>query len=132
MLNDIIADALTRIRNASMRKLEATELLHSNTVEAMVNVLQQKEYIDSFKVEEGKGNKKTITVVLKYDDNNNSVINEIKRVSKSGRRVYKNSAELKSFKNGHGLIIVSTNKGVISNDEAFAANVGGEVLCTVW
>lgn len=132
MLNDIIADALTRIRNASMRKLEATELLHSNTVEAMVNVLQQKEYIDSFKVEEGKGNKKTITVVLKYDDNNNSVINEIKRVSKSGRRVYKNSSELKSFKNGHGLIIVSTNKGVISNDEAFAANVGGEVLCTVW
>lgn len=132
MLNDIIADALTRIRNASMRKLEVTELLHSNTVEAMLNVLQQKEYIESFKVEEGKGNKKSISVVLKYDDNGSSVINEITRISKPGRRVYKNSTELKSFKNGHGVIVVSTNKGVISNDEAFAANVGGEVLCTVW
>eukprot|EP01155_Anaeramoeba_flamelloides_P001066 Anaeramoba_flamelloidesa1054245_541.p12 GENE.a1054245_541~~a1054245_541.p12 ORF type:complete len:133 (-),score=11.36 a1054245_541:4478-4876(-) len=132
MLNDIIADALTRIRNASMRKLEVTELLHSNTVEAMLNVLQQKEYIESFKVEDGKGQKKSISVVLKYDDRDNSVINEIKRVSKPGRRVYKNSSELKSFKNGHGVIVVSTNKGVISNDEAFAANVGGEVLCTVW
>ena len=132
MLNDIIADALTRIRNASMRKLEVTELLHSNTVEAMLNVLQQKEYSDSFQVEEGKGHKKSISVVLKYDESNNSVINEISRVSKPGRRVYKNSAELKSFKNGHGVIVVSTNKGVISNDEAFSANVGGEVLCTVW
>ncbi len=132
MLNDIIADALTRIRNASMRKLEVTELLHSNTVEAMVSVLQKKEYVESFKVEEGKGNKKSISVVLKYDDNGNSVINEITRVSKPGRRVYKNSAELKNFKNGHGVIVVSTNKGVIANDEAFAANVGGEVLCTVW
>jgi len=132
MLNDMIADALTRIRNASLRKLEVTTLLHSNTVEAMLNVLQQKEYIDSFKVEEGKNNKKSISVVLKYDDRDNSVINEITRVSKPGRRVYKNSSELKSFKNGHGVIVVSTNKGVISNDEAFAAKVGGEVLCTVW
>jgi small subunit ribosomal protein S8 len=132
MLNDMIADALTRIRNASMRKLEVTELLHSNTVEAMLNVLQQKEYIESFKVVEGKNNKKTINVVLKYDDRDNSVINEIKRISTPGRRVYKGASELKSFKNGHGVIVVSTNKGVISNDEAYAANVGGEVLCTVW
>jgi small subunit ribosomal protein S8 len=69
---------------------------------------------------------------LKYDDNEKSVINEIKRVSKPGRRVYKNASEIKNFKNGYGTIIVSTNKGVIANDEAHAANVGGEVLCTVW
>jgi small subunit ribosomal protein S8 len=131
MMNDIIADALTRIRNAALRKLEVATLLHSNTVEGVVNVLQQKEYVDSFKVVED-GNKKTIKVVLKYDENDNSVINELTRVSKPGRRVYKHSTELKSFKNGYGTIIVSTNKGVIANDEAFAANVGGEVLCTVW
>ena len=131
MMNDIIADALTRIRNAAMRKLEVATLLHSNTVEGLVKVLQQKEYIDSFKVVED-GNKKTIKIVLKYDENENSVINELTRVSKPGRRVYKPSAELKSFKNGYGTIIVSTNKGVIANDEAYAANVGGEVLCTVW
>jgi small subunit ribosomal protein S8 len=131
MMNDMIADALTRIRNAALRKLEVTTLLHSNTVEGLVKVLQQKEYVDSFKVVED-GNKKTIKVVLKYDENENSVINELTRVSKPGRRVYKPASELKSFKNGYGTIIVSTNKGVIANDEAFASNVGGEVLCTVW
>ena len=69
---------------------------------------------------------------MKYDDNEKSVINEITRVSKPGRRVYKNFSDIKNFKNGYGTIIVSTNKGVIANDEAFAAKVGGEVLCTVW
>jgi small subunit ribosomal protein S8 len=132
MMNDLIADALTRIRNAAMRKLDVATLLHSNTVEGVVKVLQQKEYIESYKVVDGENNKKTITVVLKYDDNENSAINEIKRISKPGRRVYKNASELKNFKNGYGTIIVTTNKGVIANDEAFAANVGGEVLCTVW
>lgn len=132
MMNDIIADALTRIRNAAMRKLEVTTLLHSNTVEGVLTVLEGKDYIESFKVVEGENHKKTIQVTLKYDENDNSVINEIKRVSKGGRRVYKASTELKNFKNGYGTIIVSTNKGVIANDEAFASNVGGEVLCTVW
>lgn len=132
MMNDIIADALTRIRNAAMRKLEVATLLHSNTVVGVLNVLQQKEYIESFKVIDGENNKKSIQVTLKYDDNDNSVINELKRVSTPGRRVYKSAPEIKSFKNGYGTIIVSTNKGVIANDEAHAANVGGEVLCTVW
>ena len=132
MMNDIIADALTRIRNAAMRKLEVATLLHSNTVVGVLNVLLQKEYIAGFKVIDGQNNKKTIQVELKYDDNEKSVINEITRVSKPGRRVYKSASEIKSFKNGYGTIIVSTNKGVIANDEAYAANVGGEVLCTVW
>ncbi len=132
MMNDIIADALTRIRNAAMRKLEVATLLHSNTVVGVLNVLLQKEYIAGFKVIDGQNNKKTIQVELKYDDNEKSVINEIKRVSKPGRRVYKNASEIKSFKNGYGTIIVSTNKGVLANDEAHAANVGGELLCTVW
>ena len=132
MMNDIIADALTRIRNAAMRKLEVATLLHSNTVVGVLNVLLQKEYIAGFKVIDGQNNKKTIQVELKYDDNEKSVINEITRVSKPGRRVYESASEIKNFKNGYGTIIVSTNKGVIANDEAYAANVGGEVLCTVW
>lgn len=132
MMNDIIADALTRIRNAAMRKLEVATLLHSNTVVGILSVLEQKGYIEGFKVIDGENNKKTIQVTLKYDDNEKSVINELTRVSTPGRRVYKNASEIKSFKNGYGTIIVSTNKGVIANDEAFAANVGGEVLCTVW
>ncbi|MBU3013984.1 30S ribosomal protein S8 [Poseidonibacter lekithochrous] len=132
MMNDIIADALTRIRNAALRKLEVATLLHSRTIVGVLNVLQQKEYITGFKVIDGQNNKKTIQVELKYDDNEKSVINEITRVSKPGRRVYKNFSDIKTFKNGYGTIIVSTNKGVIANDEAYAAKVGGEVLCTVW
>ena len=132
MMNDLIADALTRVRNAAMRKLEVTTLVHSNTVEAVCNVLKEKEYIEDYKVVDTDPQKKTISVTLKYDDSDKSVINELKRLSKSGRRVYKNASELKSFKNGYGTIIVSTNKGVISNDEAYKQNVGGEVLCSVW
>ncbi len=132
MMNDIIADALTRIRNAALRKLDVATLLHSNTVVGILEVLQAKEYIDGFKVIDGSNNKKTVQVTLKYNDNEQSVINEITRISKPGRRVYKNASEIKSFKNGYGTIIVSTNKGVIANDKAFADNVGGEVLCTVW
>ncbi|MCK9161164.1 MAG: 30S ribosomal protein S8 [Arcobacter butzleri] len=132
MVNDMIADALTRLRNASLRRLEVTTLLHSNSVEAMVKVFQDKGYIDSFKVVEGENNKKSISIVLKYDDNGKAVINEVTRVSKPGRRVYKGYTELKSFKNGYGTIVVSTNKGVLSNDDAYAAKVGGEVLCTIW
>jgi small subunit ribosomal protein S8 len=132
MMTDLIADALTRIRNASMRKLEATTVVHSNIVEAVCNVLKEKEYIEDYKVVDTNPEKKTINVSLKYDDNGKSVINEMKRLSKSGRRVYKNASELKSFKNGYGTIIVTTNKGVIANDEAYKQNVGGEVLCSVW
>jgi len=132
MMNDLIADAITRIRNASMRKLDVTTLIHSNTVIAVLEVLVKKEYVESFNVEELENNKKTVKVVLKYDDNDNGVINEVKRISKSGRRVYKNASELKSFKNGYGTIIVSTNKGVMANDEAYKQNVGGELLVSIW
>jgi small subunit ribosomal protein S8 len=131
MINDVIADSLTRIRNAGMRRNDVTTLVYSKTVEAILSILKEGEYIESYKVIED-GNKKSINVVLKYDEKGRFVINEIKRISKPGRRVYKNASELKSFKNGYGIIIVSTNKGVISNTEAYKANVGGETLCSIW
>jgi len=132
MVNDLVADALTRIRNASMRKLEVTELLHSKLVESVVKIIHDKGYIESYNVVEAEGNKKTIKVVLKYDDNGNQVINELKKISKPGRRVYKGAEDIKRFKNGYGTIIVSTSKGVISNDEAYKNGVGGEVICSIW
>ncbi len=130
-MTDIIADSLTRIRNAAMRRLETTELLHSNMIEAIVSILVEKDYLESFSVEEN-GNKKTIKVVLKYDDNGRSVINEIKRISKPGRRIYKSKDEIKRFKNGYGTLIVSTSKGVLPNDEAYKLGAGGEVICSIW
>ena len=130
-MNDLISDALTRIRNASMRRLDTTKLLHSNVVEGVLKVLETKGYVESFNVVEEE-RKKFINVVLKYDERGASVITEIKRVSKPGRRVYKGKDEIKRFKNGYGTIIVSTNKGVLANDAAYKEGVGGEVLCTVW
>ena len=131
MVNDLISDSLTRIRNAAMRRLDATTLMHSKSVEAVVSILKDKGYIDSFNVIE-EGVKKTINVVLKYDEDGKTVINEMKRVSKPGRRVYRPVSEIKRFKNGYGTIVVSTSKGVLPNDKAFELGIGGEVLCTVW
>jgi small subunit ribosomal protein S8 len=131
MMTDIIADSLTRIRNAAQRRLDVTTLLHSKTIEATVSILVDKGYLESFKVKED-GNKKTIKVVLKYDENGHSVINEVKKISKPGRRVYQSADEVRSFKNGYGTLVVSTNKGVIANDEAFKQKVGGEVICSIW
>lgn len=131
MLNDLISDGLTRIRNAAMRRLETTKLLHSNVVEATLSILATKGYIESYNVVE-EDKKKFINVVLKYDEHGRSVINELKRVSSPGRRVYKGKDEIKRFKNGYGTIIVSTSKGVLSNEDAHKAGVGGEILCSVW
>jgi len=130
-MTDIIADSLTRIRNAAQRRLDVTTLLHSKTIEATVSILVDKGYLESFKVKEN-GPKKTIKVVLKYDENGHSVINEVKKISKPGRRVYQSASEVKTFKNGYGTLVVSTNKGVLANDEAFKLSVGGEVLCSIW
>ena len=131
MINDLVSDSLTRIRNAGMRQLNTTTLVHSKSVEAMVKILVDKGYIESCNVVEN-GVKKTIKVVLKYDDNGRCVINEMKRVSKPGRRVYKGKEDIKRFKNGYGTIIVSTSHGVLPNDKAYELGIGGEVMCTVW
>ena len=130
-MTDIIADSLTRIRNAATRRLDVTTLLHANSIEAIVSILVDKGYLESYKVKED-GNKKSIKVVLKYDENNKSTINEIKRVSTPGRRVHKGKDEIKVFKNGYGTLVVSTSQGVLPNDEAYRRGIGGEVLCSVW
>jgi len=131
MVNDLISDGLTRIRNAAMRRMDTAELMYSKTVEAVLAILQDKGYIDSVSVKEN-GNKKTLSVVLKYDDNGRTVINEVKRVSTPGRRVYKGAKDIKRFKNGYGTIVLSTSSGVMDNNKAHELGVGGEVLCTIW
>jgi len=131
MINDLIADAITRIRNAGMRRLSTATLLHSKSVEAVANILVEKGYLESCNVVED-GAKKTINAVIKYDENGKPSINEIKRVSKPGRRIYRGRDDIKRFKNGYGTIIVSTSKGILPNDKAYELGIGGEILCTVW
>jgi len=130
-MTDQIADSLTRIRNAAQRKLDTTMLLHSKTIEAIVSILVEKGYLEGYSVEED-GAKKSIKVVLKYDDEGKSVINELKKISKPGRRIYKGKEEIKRFKNGYGTLIVSTSQGVLPNDEAYKRGTGGEVICSIW
>jgi small subunit ribosomal protein S8 len=132
MMTDIIADSLTRIRNAAQRRLDSTTLLHSKTIEAIVTIFVEKGYLDSYNVNDEGNNKKSISVVLKYDDNEKSVINEIKKISKPGRRVYQGKDKIKTFKNGYGTLVVSTSQGVLANDEAFKRGIGGEVICSIW
>lgn len=131
MVNDIIADSITRIRNASMRRLEHTTLYYAKIVVSILEVFKNKGFIKDYRINT-KDNKQNITVILGYDEYGKSLISEIKRISKPGRRVYKNRNELKKFKNGYGTIVVSTSKGVISNEEAYKNNVGGEALCSIW
>ncbi|WP_104740455.1 30S ribosomal protein S8 [Helicobacter bizzozeronii] len=131
MVNDIVADSLTRIRNASMRRLEITQLYYAKIVVSILDIFKVRGFITNYHIKE-KDNKPFISVELAYDEKGRSLINEIKRLSKPGRRVYKQSKELKRFKNGYGVIVVSTSKGVITNEEAYKQNVGGEVLCSIW
>lgn len=131
MVNDIIADSLTRIRNASMRGLDTAELYYAKIVVSILEVFKERNFIKDYKVNDENG-KQSISLQLAYDDKGQSVISEVTRISKPGRRVYKSRNELKRFKNGYGVIVVSTSKGVIANDKAYRENVGGEALCSIW
>lgn len=131
MLNDLISDGITRIRNAYMRRLDTTQLLHSKVVEGILKIFAEKGYIENFNIVEEK-NKKFINVVLKYDEKGKPAMNEVTRISKPGRRIYQTKDEIKRFKNGYGTVIVSTSKGVTSGIEASKMGIGGEVLCTIW
>ena len=126
-MQDPIADLLTRIRNAHMRKLPKTTVPYSTHKEAILKTLKQTGYITNYSIMGEE--KKSIDVVLKYD-NNQPVNGTIQRVSKASRRVYKSVSELKQsrFKGGLGSAIISTSKGVMIDNDAIAANLGGEVL----
>ncbi len=127
---DPISDMLTRIRNAHMRNKTKVAVPTSKLREHVLEVLHKEGYIRGFAIIEKDG-KSEIEVELKYFDGA-PVIKEIQRVSKPGRRVYASVATLPSVFNGLGISILSTPKGVMSDQEARAQNVGGEVLCTVF
>lgn len=130
-VNDPIGDMLTRIRNAQERGKSKVAVPHSKLRENVLNVLQGEGFIRGFAVVQQGNNKAEIEVELKYFDGA-PVIRELQRVSKPGRRVYASVATLPTVFNGLGISILSTPKGVMSDADARAQNVGGEVLCTVF
>ena len=130
MVNDPISDMLARIRNAQMRTKSKVSIPPSKLRERVLEVLHKEGYIRGFATIEKDG-KSELEVELKYFDGA-PVIKEIHRVSKPGRRVYASVDTLPSVFNGLGISILSTPKGVMSDSDARAQNVGGEVLCTVF
>ena len=130
-LGDPIGDMLTRIRNGQMRTLNKIEIPFSNFRFKILEVLKKEGYIIDFYLEDSKEKIKSILVVLKYYEGR-PVIKEIKRVSKPGRRVYSRAVSIPKIKNGLGVAILSTSKGVMSDSEAIKNNLGGEIICRVF
>lgn len=130
-LSDPLGDLLTRIRNAQSGRRSQVVVTYSKLHENVLEVLKREGYIRAWSTEDVRTGIKTIRVELKYSEGE-PAIREINRVSKPGRRVYSKIAELPKFYNGLGTSILSTPRGVMSDAEARAANVGGEVLCRVF
>lgn len=130
-ISDVIADMLTRIRNASNAKHETVDIPASNMKKAIADVLYKEGYIKSYQVIED-GTRGTIRVTLKYGPGKSKVIAGIRRVSKPGLRIYASCENMPRVLNGLGIAIVSTSKGIMTDKEARANNIGGEVLAFVW
>ncbi|BDV44253.1 30S ribosomal protein S8 [Geotalea uraniireducens] len=130
-MTDPIADMLTRIRNANMAKLQKVDIPSSNVKVNIASVLKAEGFIKNYKVI-ADSKQGVLRVYLKYIDDKESIINEIKRTSKPGSRVYVGSDEIPTVKNGLGIAVISTSKGLITDKAAREAGIGGEVICTVW
>ncbi len=128
-MSDPIADMLTRIRNAQMAKKNSVKMPSSNIKLSIANVLKDEGYISDFSISTDK-NKNILEISLKYYSGA-PVIEQIKRISKPGLRIYKSSKNLPDIMNGLGIAIVSTSNGVMTERKARAAGIGGELLCVV-
>ena len=131
MVTDPIADFLTRIRNAQMARHRIVEIPASNLKKRMTEILYEKGYILKYKFEDDD-KQGVIKIALKYDaESRLPVIKELERVSRPGLRQYAKPSEIKRVKNGLGIAILSTSKGVMTDKEARSQNIGGEVLCYI-
>ena len=129
-MSDVIADMLTRIRNANSAKHETVDVPASNMKKSIADILTNEGYIRGYQVVED-GKQGIIRITLKYK-NKQRVIQGLKRVSKPGLRVYSNCEDMPKVMNGLGIAIISTSKGIMTDKKARKENVGGEVLAFVW
>lgn len=127
---DPIADMLTRIRNANQQKHETVSIPYSNLKNDLANILKNEGFVTNFVVNE-EGNHKNIVITLKYKGNER-VITGLKRVSKPGLRQYAKVNEIPKVLNGLGIVVLSTSQGLMTDKEARAKNIGGEVLAYIW
>ena len=130
-MTDVVADMLTRIRNANDAKHETVDIPASNMKKAIAQILLDEGYIKEYKVTDD-GKQGIMTVTLKYGEGKQKIIQGIKRVSKPGLRIYAASQDIPKVRNGLGIAIVSTSRGIMTDKAARKENVGGEVLAFVW
>ncbi len=130
-MTDVVADLLTRIRNANDAKHETVDVPASNMKKAIAQILLDEGYIKDYKVTDD-GKQGIITITLKYGEGKQKIIQGIKRVSKPGLRIYAASQDIPKVRNGLGIAIVSTSRGIMTDKTARKENVGGEVLAFVW
>ncbi|HRT04486.1 MAG TPA: 30S ribosomal protein S8 [Kiritimatiellia bacterium] len=128
---DPIADMLTRIRNASRAGLPAAEMGHSRLKAEIARILKKEGYVADVAESDDAG-KKRLRVVLKYGYDEKPIIQQIRRVSRPGLRRYVAAADVPRVRGGLGTAVLSTSRGIMSDREARAAHVGGEVLCQIW
>ena len=130
-MSDVIADMLTRIRNANTAKHETVDIPASNMKKAIADILLEEGYIKAVSVIED-GKQGVIRITLKYEQGKVKAIRGIRRVSKPGLRIYSNCEDMPKVMNGLGIAIVSTSKGIMTDKKARRENVGGEILAFVW
>ena len=130
-ISDVIADMLTRIRNANNAKHESVDVPASNMKKAIADILKEEGYIAGYQIVEDV-KQGIIRITLKYGRGKQRVIQGLRRVSKPGLRIYSNCEDMPKVMNGLGVAIVSTSKGVMTDKKARELNVGGEVLAFVW
>ena len=128
---DPIGDMITRIRNAQMRLLNNVKIPGSRFRVKILAVLKREGYISDYKIINDSKNLGSLSVDLKYN-NGSPVIKEINRVSKPGRRIYAKASSIPKIQNGLGVAIVSTSKGIMTDDEARNTKIGGEIICRVF
>ena len=135
VVSDTIADMLTRIRNANQMRYEEVKVPSSNIKKEIARILKEEGFIKDYKVvnsDENSNVQDTILLTLKYTDKKERVITGLKRISKPGLRVYVKNDEVPKVRNGLGIAIISTSKGIMTDKEARKENIGGEVLAYIW
>lgn len=130
-MSDVIADMLTRIRNANDAKHATVDIPASNMKKAIAEILVNEGYVKSFEIVED-GKQGVIRIALKYQGNKQKVLRGIRRVSKPGLRIYASCEDMPRVMNGLGIAIVSTSKGIMTDKQARKEHIGGEVLAFVW
>jgi small subunit ribosomal protein S8 len=131
-LNDLIADMLTRIRNAQMAEHEKVDIVLSKINQSIADILKEEGYVKNYKVIKDGDSRGALRLYLKYDDQGKPVLSGLKRESKPGLRKYVGADAIPVVLNGLGITILSTSKGVITGEQAKRLNVGGEYLCSIW